>query len=163
MLGTRCFAHLSGYNFLCFIIHYLEGIMEIISIAICVVCSFISLSFIYSIRDFTSRGVGASRQVVIRTMLFSIFLMMVLCTPISAFHLLWIFPLIFIIGSFSLELPFSLLSIPAQFFFKLCTLGLNHTEVNKNIARFARFQELILKGWSQEEAKEQLKKEFDDA
>ena len=113
--------------------------MEIISIAICVVCSFISLSFIYSIRDFTSRGVGASRQVVIRTMLFSIFLMMVLCTPISAFHLLWIFPLIFIIGSFSLELPFSLLSIPAQFFFKLCTLGLNHTEVNKNIAQIRSF------------------------
>jgi len=87
--------------------------------------SIVAVGWVYGIRHYTRRGIGVSQQTVNRTMLFFVSLIVTLSLRISPYHLLWLFPLSWVIGTLSLIFPFSLLSIPGGLFGDMCCVGLD--------------------------------------
>ena len=117
------------------------------------VAALLVLTWIYGIRTHTLRGSPPTKMTVNTTMLWTACLVIVLTTKISPLHLLWLFPLSLIIGTFSLAFPFSLLSIPGWLFGRLCTIGIDPKEVERNTALQRRFSELVRSGMSPDEAR----------
>jgi len=87
--------------------------------------SIVAIGWVYGIRNYTRRGIGVSQQTVNRTMLFFVSLIVTLSFQISPYHLLWLFPLGWLLGTLSLVFPFSLLSIPGGLFGDMCFVGLD--------------------------------------
>lgn len=117
-----------------------------------------ALSFLAGIRNNTRRGLGVQRGTVNTTMLFVVSLALVPILKLSPLHLLWMFPVSFILGTLSLAFPFSLLSIPGSLIFGIACLGLNRFEVDQNRARYEKLLELMRSdNISVEQAKEKLK------
>jgi len=75
---------------------------------------------------------------------------------ISIFHLLWLLPVAWVVGALSLAFPFSLVSLVGTPFGRLCCLGLDRSEVERNTRRVEAFRLLLMHGESAEEANRQL-------
>ena len=78
----------------------------------------------------------------------------------SPFHLLWIFPLAFLLGFLTLAFPFSEVLIPlARLYGQICCLGLDNEEIERNKARVHRVRELTERGMPREEAVKRVTQE----
>lgn len=81
----------------------------------------------------------------------------VLIIGYSPFHLLWLFPLSFVLGFLTLVSPFSAVLIPlARIYSTLCSLGLDEVEIKRNEKRIKQIQELMVGGVSRDEAVRQV-------
>jgi len=85
----------------------------------------VAVGWVYGIRDYMRRGMGITHQTVHTTMLFFVSLIVILSLQITPYHLLWLFPLSWVMGTLSLAFPFSLLSIPGRPFMGMCCIGLD--------------------------------------
>ena len=125
--------------------------------AIYVLCVLVTIGWIVGIRTYTLRGSPPTRQTVNATMLFVVSLALVPLLSLSPFHLLWMFPVSFVFGILSLAFPFSLVSLPGQWFFFLTCIGLDREQALRNQARLARLREVIAnEGVTPERARELL-------
>ena len=95
----------------------------------------IALSWGHGIRTRTASGVGVTNQTVNTTMLFFVSLFV---SPAlgSTWHLLWLFPLSWVIGTLSLAPPFVFLTPIGQDFRKVCCIGLDQSEISDKRAAF---------------------------
>jgi len=98
----------------------------------------VAVGWVYGIRNYTRRGVGVTQQTVNTTMLFFVSLIVTLSLRISPYHLLWLFPLSWVMGTLSLVFPFSLLSIPGALFRGMSCIGLDWALAGGNIERRAK-------------------------
>jgi len=119
----------------------------------------VAVGWAFGVRTTLRSGSGITQQTVNTTMLFFVSLLVILSFRISPYHLLWLFPLSWLMGTLSLAFPFSLLSIPGGLFRGMCCIGLDWDEVQKNEERLARAKELLQEGLSPEEIKELLSDE----
>jgi hypothetical protein len=126
---------------------------QVLEWVIVAIAAFIVLTWMYGIRSYIRKGRTPKRQTVTITMLWFVSMITVLAIRASPLHLLWIFPLSFILTSLSLALPSSPLAIPESLFGRLCSIGLDRKEVARNTARERRFKELILEGFSDDDAR----------
>jgi len=132
--------------------------MKIIGYVVYVIGVLMAVSWLFGIRSYTARGVGATRMTVNTAMLFIVSLVVVPALSLSPFHLLWMFPASFILGMLSLAFPFSLLSVPGQAVFEIVCIGLDQAEVQKNQERTRKLQSIIIEeGLLAEQAKARLK------
>jgi len=106
---------------------YLEWLIQIVAVVV------ISI-WIRMIRHYISAGLGISPQTSVTTMLWVVSLIVVVLSDASRAHLLWLFPLIFILCLVLIFVfPFTLLRIPADIFVRLCCIGI-HTELTDSAA-----------------------------
>jgi len=133
--------------------------MEIIGYVVYSIGVLLSVAWLIGIRIYTNSGQGVTMSAANTTMLFIASLVLIPILHINPLHLLWMFPLAFVIGILSFALPFSLLSIPGRIIVWIACLGLNHAELAVKQERFQKLQELTIKeGMTAEEAKSQLEK-----
>jgi len=85
----------------------------------------VAVGWVYGIRNYMRSGMGVTQQTVNTTMLFFVSLIVTLSFQISPYHLLWFFPLSWLLGTLSLVFPFSLISIPGVLFRGICCIGLD--------------------------------------
>jgi uncharacterized membrane protein len=133
--------------------------MKILEWAITIVATIVALGWAYGIRTYVRQGQGVTQQTVNTTMLGFISIIAILLPGISPLHLLWVLPISWLMGTFSLAFPFSLLSIPGRFFGLLCCVGLDKEEVARNTAKVDRLQELIKSGLSPDDAVKKVREE----
>jgi hypothetical protein len=69
-------------------------------------------------------------------MMFALSLIIVPIFGFSPFHLLWMFPISFILGMLSFAFPFSLLSVPGRTFGTICCIGLTERQSSGSINLF---------------------------
>lgn len=119
----------------------------------------IGLSWSYGVRTYVRTGQGVQQATVNQTMLVLASVVAVPLLGFSPFHLLWLFPVTFIVGMLSLVFPFSLVSLFGRPFGQMCCVGLDRDEVERNTRRVERFRELVMGGMSPEQAKEHIKQE----
>ena len=84
----------------------------------------IAATWSWGIRRHVKTGAGVTRQTITTTMLFALAVLSVPVFDVSPFHLLWVFPVGWLVGTLSLAFPLSLLRIPANLYGRLCCLGL---------------------------------------
>lgn len=133
--------------------------MEVLGWILWAVGLLLGLSWAYGVRSYVRTGQGVQQATVNQTMLMLAAVLAVLLLNFSPFHLLWLLPVVFIVGMLSSAFPFSLVSILGKPFGHICCLGLDNDEVARTTQRVERFRELVMGGMSPEEAKEQLKQE----
>ncbi len=133
--------------------------MEIFYWVLLVVGIYLTVSWSWGIRRFVRQGQGITQQTVNTTMLFAASIAGVVLFGFTSLHFIWMFPLAFLIGHWSLSFPFSLLSVPGRLWRELCCLGLDGDEIEQNTRRVRRFQELRLEGMDPDGAAEQVKAE----
>lgn len=109
--------------------------MQILEYIVYAIGVLVAITWLRGIRSYIARGSRITRQTVNTTMLFIVSLVLVPTIPFSSFHLLWMFPASFFIGTLSLVFPFSLLSVPGQAIFHIACLGLDYDEVERNKER----------------------------
>lgn len=131
--------------------------MAVISWVVYAVALFITVSSLAHIRYKTSTGEGVPITTINGTLLFVISLIVIPAWGFSPFHVLWVFPASYILGSMSLMLPFSILSILGRPLGFLVCLGLDQDEIRKRQERVSKMQEIVYEeGCSFEEAREIL-------
>jgi hypothetical protein len=131
--------------------------MQIIGYAVYGIAVFLAGTFFIGIRSNTARGAGVTRQTVNTTMLFTVSLVVVPLLSLSPFHLLWMFPISFVLGALSLAFPFSLLSIPGRGIFHIACIGLDQKELRKRQDRIKKLQSVMMaEGVTAEQAKAKL-------
>lgn len=135
--------------------------MNILEWVVLAISSVLCLSWAYGIRTYVHQGRGISHQTVNTTMLGFTAIAMVLILNASPLHLFWLLPCCWLIGTLSLMLPFSLLSIPGRLFKEICCIGLNKNEVELNEKKVGRLTQLVNSGMSPNEAAQKVKKEFE--
>jgi len=117
--------------------------MSVFEIILFIVAILISIGWGYGVRTYVHSGQGVSHGTANTTMLFVISIIVVLIAALSPYHLLWMFPLSWLIGTLShLVFPFSLLSIPGHLFVSLCCIGLDPVEVQRNIDSIEKARQL---------------------
>jgi hypothetical protein len=102
------------------------GFLQIVGAGIWLVAAAVTGVWIYGLRKLAVQGI--TRGTVNTAMLFFVSVLMVPTIGLSPFHLLWIFPMAWILGTFHLAFPFSLLSIFGRVFFMLCSIGVRAKE-----------------------------------
>lgn len=121
------------------------------------VATILALCWAYGVRHMVRRGTPPTRMTVNVTMLWWLGVFGVMLLPLSPLHLLWWYPVSFVVGGLSLMSPFSFLNIPGQFFANLWCAGLNRGEFERNERLQGEGQQLyranIKAGMSPEEAK----------
>src|SRR6185503_13383820 len=85
--------------------------MQLVGVLLWFVGALITMFWACGIRSYVRTGQGVSQQTVNQTMMFGLSLVVVPIFGFSPFHLLWMFPVSFIVGTLSFALPFSLLSV----------------------------------------------------
>ena len=119
----------------------------------------LALGWLIGIRIYTNSGQGVTMSTVNTTMLFIVSLIIVLAINLDPLHLLWMYPVSFLLGMFSLVFPFSLLSIPGRLVEWITCIGLNHSEIEIKKKRIQQLQKLITtENITAEEAKKRLEK-----
>jgi len=122
----------------------------------------LAVTWAYGIRQHVSSGRGLTQQTVNQTMLFFASLIGVVALQITPLHLLWLFPLSFVLGMLSLAFPFSMISILGIPFGHLCCVGIDQAESarkrEENIELEAEVQGMLKQGKTQGEVVEWLSK-----
>ena len=62
----------------------------------------------------------------------------------SPLHLLWMFPVSFILGLLSHGFPLSLLMLPGRVFFGLACIGLDREQARKNHVRLEKLTDVVI-------------------
>lgn len=141
--------------------------MEIVGYAIYGIGVVLAGSFLFGIRSYTANGTGVSKQTVNTTMLFIVSLVVVPAMSLSPLHLLWMFPVSFMLGMLSLIFPFSLLSIPGRVIFYIACFGLDLEEAKarsqllkkEHQERMSKMQSLMNdEGLTADQAKDKLER-----
>lgn len=109
-----------------------EGIMKYVGWIVLGAAAIWALGAAYSVRHMVRRGTPPTRMTANMIMLWWLGVFGVLLLPLSPFHLLWWYPVSFVIGMLSLVFPFSLLNIPGQFIANLWCAGLDRSEIERN-------------------------------
>lgn len=131
--------------------------MKYVGYATYALCVLVTSTWIFGIRTYTLRGSPPMRPTVNITMLFVVSLVVVPLLSLSPFHLLWMFIVSFVLGTLSLAFPFSLLSLPGQWFFILACIGLDREKALRNQERVAKVREVVAReGVTPERARELL-------
>jgi len=130
--------------------------MHIQNIVLIVAIILIAPSII-GIRKNTRYGNIVTIQTVNTTMLWCITTLCVLIFKFSFIHLLWLFPLGFLIGTFSITFPFLLISPLGRLFGQLCCFGISKDEIMHNYVKMEMYKNLIQQGMTPEEAFEIVK------
>jgi len=140
--------------------------MNAIEIIILILATIISLVWFYGMRDSISKGKGVTNANANITFLCFLSIILIVILSISPYHLLWVFPLIFIVGMTLMVVPifpFSLFNYGGKIMIRLAFLGLNIDEIKTNERRLKLLSEIIYKENLDEEgtkkAVERLKKE----
>jgi len=140
--------------------------MNAIEIIILILATIISFVWFYGMRDSISKGKGVTNANANITFLCFLSIILIVILSISPYHLLWIFPLIFIVGMTLMVVPifpFSLFNYGGKIMIRLAFLGLNIDEIKTNERRLKLLSEIIYKENLDEEgtkkAVERLKKE----
>lgn len=102
--------------------------MSIIEIIILIAASIFTFVWILGIRRFIVSGQGITRQTINTAMLFIVSIALVFILRFSSFNLLWMFPLSWVLGTFSLAFPFSLLWIFGRYFALIFVIGLSQNK-----------------------------------
>jgi hypothetical protein len=110
--------------------------MQLVGILLWIVGALITMFWAYGIRSYVRTGQGVSQQTVNQTMMFGLSLVVVPIFGLSPFHLLWMFPVSFILGTLSFVSPFSLLSVPGRIFGAICCIGLTRSQSTSSINPF---------------------------
>ena len=139
------------------------GAIEIIILILAIIISFI---WFYGMRDSISKGKGVTNANANITFLLFLSISLIVILSISPYHLLWVFPLIFIVGMTLMVIPifpFSLFNFGGKIMIRLAFVGLNLEEIKTNERRIKLLSEIIIKENLDEEgtkkAVERLKKE----
>ncbi|MCI0330961.1 MAG: hypothetical protein L0196_08470 [candidate division Zixibacteria bacterium] len=135
------------------------GAGAIIGIIIWSAGAWLTFGFIYAIRRDERRGTGSTKASVNMTMIWCVSLILIPVFGISPYHLLWAFPLGYVLGLLSLIFPFSILSILGRVFWRLCCIGIDWEEAAKNRQKYGRFTELLAGGATPEEAAQEVQQE----
>jgi len=134
---------------------YIEWLIWIVGLVLAV-------SWALGIRQRVSSGMGLTQQTVNQTMLFFVSLGVVLYLQITPLHLLWLFPVGWVLGMFSIAFPFSLLSILGKPFGHICCVGIDKAEAarryEEKLELEAEVQEMLNQGMTQGEVVEWLSK-----
>ncbi len=140
--------------------------MGTIEIIILIIAIIVIIIWFYGMRDSIAKGKGVTNANANITFLLFLSVLLILILSISPYHLLWIFPLIFIIGMTFMVVPvfpFSLRNFGGKLMVKIAFVGLNLEEIKTNERRFKLLSEIIYKENLDEEgtkkAVERLKKE----
>lgn len=119
----------------------------------------LAMSWAFGIRHHVRSGLGLTQQTVNQTMLFFVSLVVVVALQITPLHLLWLFPVSFVLGTFSVFFPFSLLSILGKPFGYLCCVGIDKAEASREKLELeAEVQGMLKQGKTQGEVVEWLSK-----
>lgn len=122
----------------------------------------LAVSWAFGIRQRVSSGMGLTQQTVNQTMLFFASLIGVVALQITPLHLLWLFPVGWVLGMLSIAFPFSLLSILGKPFGHLCCVGIDKAEASRRyeekLELEAEVQEMLKQGMTQGEVVEWLSK-----
>jgi hypothetical protein len=110
--------------------------MQLVSVLLWIVGAVITMFWAYGIRSYVRSGQGVSQQTVNQTMMFALSLIIVPMFDFSPFHLLWMFPVSFVLGMLSLVFPFSLLSVPGRAFGTICCIGVTQGQATGSINLF---------------------------
>ena len=110
--------------------------MQLVGILLWIAGALVTIFWAYGIRSYVRTGQGVSQQTVNQTMMFAISLIVVPIFGLSSFHLLWMFPVSFALGTLSLMFPFSLLSVPGRIFGVICCIGLTRRQSTGSINLF---------------------------
>lgn len=102
--------------------------MQVVGALLWIIGAVLTISWAYGVRRYVRSGQGISQQTVNQTMLFALSLLVVPVFGLSPFHLLWMFPVAFILGALSLAFPFSTLSVPGRMFGAICCVGLKRAQ-----------------------------------
>jgi hypothetical protein len=105
--------------------------MDTWEILILFIATIFTSIWIMGIRSYGNLGLRVSQGVVNVTFLFVLSIIVALILNVSPLHLIWMFLLSVIIGLMYLSFPFSLISVPATLFEKLCYIGFNYEKINK--------------------------------
>ena len=131
--------------------------MEIIGYVVYGIGVLFAVAWLIGIRTYTNSGQGLTISTVNTTMLFIVSLALVPILQVDPLHLLWMYPLSFVLGMLSLVFPFSLLSIPGHLVGWIACIGLNQAEIAIKQERIHKLQELMItESITAEEAKAQL-------
>jgi hypothetical protein len=112
--------------------------MEIVGYIVYGVGVVLAITWIIGIRTHSNSGQGVTMPTVNSTMLFIVSLVVVVAFELSPFHLLWMYPVSFVLGMLSLAFPLSLLSIPGNILAFIACIGLDQQEIQRNKARVQR-------------------------
>ena len=110
--------------------------MQLAGVLLWIVGALITMFWAYGIRSYVRSGQGVSQQTVNQTMMFVLSLIIVPILGFSPFHLLWMFPVSFVLGMLSLVFPFSLLSVPGRTFGTICCIGVTQRQATGSINLF---------------------------
>lgn len=140
--------------------------MATIELIILIIAIIVAIGWFFSIRDSISKGKGITNASANISFLLFLSVILVPILNISTYHLLWLFPLIFIMGMTLMVVPvfpFSLFNVGGKVMIKVAFVGLNIEEIKTNERRFKLLSEIIYKENLDEEgakkAVERLKKE----
>jgi hypothetical protein len=112
-----------------------DSIVKYLGYATYAWCVFMTIMWIIGIRTYTLQGRPPTKQTVHTTMLFVVSVVLVPMLSWSPLHLLWMFPVSFILGLLSHGFPLSLLMLPGRVFFGLACIGLDREQARKNHVR----------------------------
>lgn len=98
--------------------------MKFVGLTLWILAALMTAQWVVMIRSYVRTGRGITQQTVNTAMLFALATLAVPALPLSPFHLLWLVPASWLLGTLSLVFPLSLLSLPGHFFGQLCCVGL---------------------------------------
>lgn len=105
------------------------------------------------VRQQIRRGDNVTYGTINSIFAFLVALVVVWFADYSPFHLLWLFPASFAMGSLTMLPIFSAILVPpAKLYGHVACIGLNDEEVARNRARVERVRELIAGGMGEDEA-----------
>ena len=122
--------------------------------AIYVIALMITLKWMYGNRLYIREGRDLTTRTAAITGLFLVSIITVFVTDISSFHLLWIFPVCWIVGS---AFPFGPLALLGKLVLALSCTGLSKDKADRNREKLATAKQIIEESKSQDDAVEKLK------
>ena len=134
--------------------------MNIIGTILWVIMTWIAISLVWHIRKMVKRGTGVMIQTANIALLLVIELGMAHLLGINSLHFLWMLPVTFIIGQMTILFPFSLISPMGNIFISVCCLGLDRQTVKQNTDRWQCYRQLVIDGYSTDEAEALAKERF---
>jgi hypothetical protein len=134
--------------------------MEIVEWAVLIGASLITLFWGIGLRSYATRSGQVSQRSANVMVLFTVSIVLVLCTELSNLHLLWMFPISILLGLLALSSPYLLIPILGKFLARLWSIGLNRENIHQNNKIFDRISEYHEHGMSIKEARKRIKEEF---
>lgn len=135
---------------------------RIFEIATLVVAIIMTLSWMYGIRSYVSKGQGLMMGTVNSTVLFIISIVVLLATQKSYLHLLWAFPASILLGTLSQTVfPLTLLSHLGNLVARVCIVGIDREAARQNFERRELVEGWVREGLTKEEIEQKIR-EFTD-